>query len=176
MGNLEAYGDLDIERQPFTPTDGSDERQYCSPGFNLPVGQVAKTVYGEYEAYHNSNDDKEFMDVESVWQSVNAVEQILSAFEHAGRYRNRQPYGEPMLSKRDLYPMTNSPGEWDDDDVEFDRTAFLDKILYVLSYSDGTHTVVDIADRYGCSVDRLAPVLETLERKELLEPVDGKRD
>lgn len=168
--NMKEYTAYDFEIRPFTPTSGSDERQYCSPGFDLPVGQMARTVYGEYEGYHNSKDTKGFMDIEPLLDSTSVLSQLLQRYEYAGRYRNCNPYGEPMLGKRDLYRSINSPGTADDstDDIHDDR-EFLDNILMVLNYSDGSNSIVDIADRIGCDVAELIPVVETLVDHELLQ-------
>jgi len=166
--NLAEQGDLDFDIRPFTPTSGSDERQYCSPGFNLPVGQMARTVYAQYEGYHNSKDDKQFMGIDPLLQSTDILEEVLRTFEYAGRYENQKPYGEPMLSKRDLYPTVNSPRRWSDTALEVSEQEFLNRVLTVLNYSDGNRPMVDIAEQYGCSVDELIPVIETLEEYGLL--------
>jgi len=174
--NLYKYDDSLFEIRPFTPTGGSDERQYCSPGFDLPVGQIAKTVYGDYDGYHNSLDDKEFMGIESLVDSSDTIETVLQAFEYAGVYENQKPYGEPMLGKRDLYRSVNSPNTSDDstDNVRNDEREFLNQILTVLSYSDGNESMVKIANRLECSIRDLIPVVNVLEDEDLLKSVEGQ--
>jgi len=168
--HLDAESGESFELRPFTPTSGSDERQYCSPGFDLPVGQMARTVYGEYEEYHNSHDDKAFMGIEPLVEAAEIVDRVLELFEYAGYYRNLEPYGEPMLSKRDLYPEVNSPETWSDStpDVRDDEGEFLDKILTVLNYADSTHSMVEIAERYGGSLEEFVPIVDVLRRHGLL--------
>lgn len=170
--NISQYGSQDIDIRSFTPTGGSDERQYCSPGFNLPVGQVARTVYGEYDGYHNSLDDKEFMRIQSLVDSSERIEQLLRAFEYGGWYRNIEPYGEPMLGKRDLYRSVNSPTTADDstNDIRDDEREFLDRVLTILNYSDGERAMVDIANRLECSSIDLIPIINILKEENLLKP------
>ncbi|MFD1685883.1 DUF4910 domain-containing protein [Halobellus litoreus] len=169
--NLKEQSDKGFKIRQFTPTGGSDERQYCSPGFNLPVGQIARTVYGQYDGYHNSNDDKEFMGIDSLIQSVDLIENLLQSFEYAGYYENQKPYGEPMLGKRDLYPNINSPQQWERANSVVNEQEFLNRILTVLNYSDGEHAMVEIADDYGCPMDEMIPVVETLLDHNLLQRV-----
>jgi aminopeptidase-like protein len=147
--------------RPFD-TRGSDERQYCSPGFNLPVAQFARTVYAEYDGYHNSMDDKEFVQIESLVDSADVIEQVLETFEYAGYYINQNPYGEPMMSKRDLYPTINNPEESTRDDI-------IQIMMRVLNYSDGNNSIVDISERYGMSVDEMKVAIEQLQQTGLLE-------
>jgi len=162
-------GRMAIEIRPFDPTDGSDERQYCSPGFNLPMGQMARTVYGRYPEYHNSLDTKSFMNVETVWQSAAQIEAILKRAEISGTYRNLKPFGEPQLGKRNLFPTLNGPStRHHSNDALPDQRKFLKQIMMVLSYSDGQHRLADIASQCGCSVTDLEPVVEVLERENLL--------
>jgi aminopeptidase-like protein len=144
-------------------TGGSDERQYCSPGFNLPVGQFARTVYGEYNGYHNSMDTKEFMGIDPLVNASETIERFLRTLEYAGYYMNQQPYGEPMMSKRDLYPTVNSP----DSGSRGDLTT---KMMRILNFSDGTNSLVDIAERYNVSIDELEPATDALMNSDLLEP------
>jgi aminopeptidase-like protein len=155
--------------RPFDPTGGSDERQYCSPGFNFPMGQMARTIYGEYEGYHNSLDDKDFMSIASLVRSIDENEALLNTAEIAGHLRNLCPYGEPQLGRRDLYPTTNSAATWrnSSDDLADARTL-LNRMLMVLNYSDGRHTLLDIAARMGGDVEEFRPVIEKLEAADLL--------
>ena len=155
----------------FTPTSGSDERQYCSPGRNLPVLQVAKTVYGEYAEYHTSLDTKEFMDIDAVEESAEQIFQLLQVFEMRDRrVQGCIPCGEPHLGKRDLYPTFNS--RWAkglSSDRREDERAQLDLLLKILSLSDGSMTILDMACKLDESVLAVKAMVSELERHALLD-------
>jgi aminopeptidase-like protein len=154
----------------FDPTSGSDERQYCSPGFNLPMGQIARTIYGEYDGYHNSLDDKAFMSIESLVKSVDEIESLLKTAEIAGHFRNQSPFGEPQLGRRGLYPTVNSAATWQkSNDTLLDARTFLNRLLTVLNYSDGRHSILDIAAKADLSVEDFRTVVERLEETGLLK-------
>ncbi len=153
----------------FDPTSGSDERQFCSPGFDLPVAQVARSVYGQYPGYHNSLDTKEFMSVDCVVQSVDEIERLLRLMEIAGCYQNQQPFGEVQLGKRGLYPNVNSTQNWSkSSDRILDGRQQLNAILMILNYSDGRHSMLEIAEKCGLPLESLRPVIERLESEKLL--------
>ena len=154
----------------FTPLGGSDERQYCSPGFNFPMGQVARTIYGQYDEYHNSLDNKEFMDLNKLLSSIESIEKILTLGEVASYPTNLAPYGEPQLGKRGLYPHINAGSRWPSISTLFkDKRWQLDVILTILSMADGKTHTTDIAAKLNCSVADLAPTLEKLEKNQLLK-------
>lgn len=172
--HLDRCTDHDFRLRKFDPTSGSDERQYCSPGFNLPVGQFARTVYGKYEGYHNSLDSKEFMGIDPLVESATVIEQVLRAFEYSGHYINQNPHGEPMLSKRELYPTINEPTRWSDwDDDSATKTGndgeFIEKMMMLLNYSDGDHSAVEIAEQYDTSIHEMVPAITRLGDANLLE-------
>lgn len=156
--------------RPFTPATGSDERQYCSAGFNLPVGQMARTVYGQYTEYHTSGDDKALMGIDRIVDAVDRIETLLKLHEISGTFRNLAPFGEAQLGRRNLYPSVNSPltRTRSSDSVIDNRTA-LNRILTILNYSDGQHRMQDIARRLECDLRDLEPIIERLEEEELLE-------
>ena len=169
VDHLNAFDGAGIRKRPFTPVSGSDERQFCSPGFDLPVAQLARTVYGEYDGYHNSLDTKEFMGIERLVESADAIERLLLAFEQAGRFLNQNPHGEPQLGRRDLYPNVNRRETWSrSSDTMLDEREFLNAALTVLNYSDGRHSMIDIANRLEQPIHRLGPVIERLEEAGLL--------
>jgi aminopeptidase-like protein len=176
---LDEQEGLGFRLRDFVPTSGSDERQYCSPGFDLGVGQIARDVYGEYAGYHNSLDDKAFMRIDRLWDSAERIERLLLLTETSGCFLNLSPHGEPQLGKRGLYPNLNSAQTWNDStDWLRDGRALRDRMLYVLSYSDGKTDMIEIARRAGCPVTALAPAIERLERAELLtlaNPPNGAR-
>lgn len=153
----------ELHIRPFSPLYGSDERQYCAPGFNLPVGQFSRMIYGQYAGYHNSLDTKEVMSIEALLKSVDELEEILQLQELNGYYHNLKPFGEPMLSKYDLYPDMNSPTSWrGSTSTLIDNRQHLNQVLMLLNYSDGRHSLIDIASKqqyalshYRISLDRL---------------------
>ena len=174
---MKYLSDLDgsIELRPFSPIHGSDERQFCSPGFNLPMGQLSRTVYGQYEGYHNSLDDKKFMDISKIQNSVERLEKILWLYENTGYFLNLCPHGEPQLGKRDLYPSTNSSHTWStSSDENNDSREYLNSILCVLSYSDGYYSLLDISVKCGISLDILVNAALVLEEKGLLKSLGSK--
>jgi aminopeptidase-like protein len=118
---------------------GWDERQFNSPGFDLPVGSVSRSREGEYEEYHSSADDLDLVQPEQLENALNTVLEILEVVETDRRYVNLTPKGEPQLGKRGLYPKVGGPA------AEEDRLA----MLWVLNQSDGQKSLLDIAERSG---------------------------
>jgi aminopeptidase-like protein len=123
--------------QEFSPY-GYDERQFCSPGFNLPVGCVMRTPHGQYPEYHSSGDNLQFVKSESLVQSY---DRCLAAFELLERnrvYQNQNPKCEPQLGRRGLYRAIAGQQERQSKELA---------LLWVLSGSDGEHTLLEIAER-----------------------------
>ena len=125
----------------FAP-GGSDERQYCSPGFDLPVGSLMRSVYNEYPQYHTSLDNREFISFEAIQGSVDAYCRICLALDMNVVYRNVLPFGEPQLGRRDVLPAF-TPGHVYSADTE--RWAWA--IKWVLNLADGKHDLISIAER-----------------------------
>ena len=150
----------DTRVRAFFP-QGSDERQYGSPGFNLPVGSIMRSVYGTYPEYHTSLDNRDFISFRALQGSVDVYERVLGALEQNSRFRNLAPYGEPNLGKRGLYPErgTERPEE---------RVA---ATLWVLNYSDGLHDLLQIAELSGLELGVLADAARACVGAGLLEPL-----
>ncbi|MCM3389786.1 DUF4910 domain-containing protein [Ureibacillus chungkukjangi] len=163
----EEYG---MPIRPFTPLYGSDERQYCSPGFNLPVGQFSKMVYGNYPGYHNSLDTKEGMTIEALLDSLNEIEHLLKLQELNGYYINLKPFGEPKLGKYDLYPDLNTPTIWGQStNKKIDGRQQLNQVLTILNYSDGKHRLADLAKTLGYPLEDYEISLEILKTHHLID-------
>ena len=122
----------------FSPY-GYDERQYCSPGFNLAVGCLMRSVWGSFPEYHTSADNLEFIDPQQLSESLRICAAILDVLEYNRRYRNLNPYCEPQLGRRNLYRSKGGESI----DVEINAR------LWVLNFSDGEHSLLDIAERSG---------------------------
>lgn len=160
----------DILIRKFDPSDASDERQYCSSEFNLPVGQIARSVYGKYREYHNSGDNKKFVRLDLFVQTAERIEKFLFINDSNRRLRRKQPYCEIQLGKRGLYPNLSSPLTLNDssDQVRNDRNQ-LKAISYLLSYADGEHDLIDIAHKSGIPVDFLVNITDLLDSHDLLK-------
>jgi aminopeptidase-like protein len=158
--HLFEYSEIEGSMRPFTPIFGSDERHYCSPGFNLPMGQMARLVYG-YPQYHTSADDKGLMTIESLYNSINEVELILKALELDGYYINNYPYGEIKLDQHGLYPDINSrqySNQFKDKVIQ--NRHQLNQLLTVLNYSDGVHSMREIVEKFNNITRRNDSILD----------------
>lgn len=144
----------------FEPT-GSDERQYCSPGFNLPIGVIARSIYGSYREYHTSLDDRGFISFESLMESVDAYSSVLGVLDDNVVYRRTLPYGEPQLGRRGLYPTLGGPRQRDE------RLAAL---RWLLNLADGQHDLLAIAERSGIDFKLLCEAANRCLEAGLIEP------
>jgi len=139
---------------------GYDERQYCSPGFNLPVGRFSRTPYGEYPEYHTSADGLGFVKPEDLTSSFLANLAVIRILEDNKRYMNLNPKCEPQLGKRGLYNAIGGSSNGRNTELA---------MLWVLNLSDGRHTLLDIADRSGLKFDQIKAVADVLIDHELLK-------
>lgn len=145
---------------------GSDERQYCSPGFNLPVGSLMRSMYGTYPEYHTSLDNLDYVSGDAIASTLRAYLRLVQVHEVNHRYINLSPYGEPQLSKRDLFPTIGATiGGVTDDALTAGRTS---RIMYLLSYSDGNNDLVDIAEKAGVPAWQFIPEINALTEAGLL--------
>ena len=137
---------------------GYDERQYCSPGFNLPVGCLTRTPNGKFPEYHTSDDNLEFVKPEALADSLNKALAIVEILEHDRSYANLSPKCEPQLGKRGLYRNTGGTHPAD----------FEMALLWVLNLSDGLHSLLEIADRSGISFTTIRKAADALVGAKLL--------
>jgi aminopeptidase-like protein len=151
------YGTHEV--RPFTPY-GYDERQYCSPGYDLPVGCLMGTPFGEYPEYHTSADEPSRITEARLVAAVSLCRDVFEVLEENRTYRNLQPRGEPQLGRRGLYRTTGG------DPLPGYELA----LLWVLNLSDGRHSLLDIADRAGLSFGVVRKAAEALRAAELLAP------
>lgn len=155
--------------EQFTPDSGSDERQYCSCGFNMPVGQMARKVYGTYKEYHTSLDNKELMGIENIMNSCGKIEKFLLKHEEELYYQNLYPFGEVKLGDYDLYPSINSQGIRWEDKALINEEWFIQSVMVILNYSDGRHPLSYCAKRIDVDYEKIKRVAELLVSKRLLE-------
>jgi aminopeptidase-like protein len=148
-----------VEFSPY----GYDERQFCSPGFDLPVGCLSRTPYARYPQYHTSADDLDLVRPEHLQDTFDACWEVLGVLEGNRRYLNLNPKCEPQLGKRGLYGSIGGRS-----DAEERQMA----MLWALNLSDGDHTLLDVADRAGLPFALVADVAGSLEQAGLLAAVN----
>ena len=152
----------DIEN--FSPY-GYDERQYCSPEFNLPVGCLMRTPHGKFPEYHSSADNLELMDPANLAHSLMTCLSAFYVLENNRWYCNQNPKCEPQLGRRGLYRAMGG-----NRDEKLQETA----MLWVLNLSDGEHTLLDIAERSGLAFDTVNDAASLLLRHGLLKEVPAQ--
>lgn len=151
----------DSELLDFTPY-GYDERQYCSPGINLPVGCFMRTPNGKYPQYHTSADDLIFVTEQALADSIFQLLGIVELLERNYKYLNLNSKCEPQLGRRGLYRQTGGTN----------NSSLEEAMLWMLNLSDGDHSVLDIAERSKVDFRVLAEVAELLEQHDLLRRVE----
>jgi aminopeptidase-like protein len=143
----------------FTPY-GYDERQFCSPGFNLGVGCLTRTPYGRYPEYHTSADNPDFVSPQAMADTLELCWEVTRVLERNRRYLNLSPYGEPQLGKRGLYGSLGGRS-----DTKQAQMA----MLWVLNLSDGEHDLLDMAHRSGMPFAIVADAAAALHDAGLLK-------
>jgi aminopeptidase-like protein len=143
----------------FSPY-GYDERQFCSPGFNLPVGCFMRTPHGQFPEYHTSADNLEFIDLKSLDDSFTKCLSILNVIENNAIYLNQNPKCEPQLGRRGLYSAIGGQSDGKTQELA---------MLWVLSFSDGENSLLDIADRSGVPFAVIHRAAEALKQSQLIE-------
>lgn len=144
----------------FSPY-GYDERQYCSPGFNLPIGCLMRSVWGTFPEYHTSADNLDFVQPASLAESLQVCVAIVDVLENNRRYVNQNPYCEPQLGKRNLYRSTGGESIGRD----------INARLWVLNLSDGDLSLLEIAERSDLPFSVIFEAAKALYEAGLLSPV-----
>jgi aminopeptidase-like protein len=145
---------------------GSDERQYCSPGVDLPVVSLMRSKYGTYPEYHTSLDDLSLISPSGLAGAYGALRRCISLLEANDIYQTTCR-GEPQLGRRGLYPTLSQTGS-----ALQGQTIHVPTMMNILTYADGRLDLVSIADRIGVSVETCIPIVARLLQEGLLKRVD----
>jgi aminopeptidase-like protein len=145
----------------FSPY-GYDERQYCSPGFNLPVGRISRTPHGEFPEYHTSADNLSFVSPDKLNEAFEVCTEVISLLEANTIFVNTNPKCEPQLGKRGLFKVIG--GQADPGRMQM-------AMLWVLNQSDGTMSLLDIAEKSGMNFAVLQKAAAVLRQNQLLRPL-----
>ena len=144
-----------IEYSPY----GYDERQFCSPGFNLPVGRLSRKPHGEFPEYHTSADNLDFVKPAYLAESLNLLLDVFFIVENNRCYVNQNPKCEPQLGKRGLYKSIGG---------QSNQVDFQMALLWVLNLADGHVTLLDIAKKSGLSFRVIKTAADELLKADLL--------
>ena len=142
----------------FTPYD-YDERQYCSPGFNLPVGSLTRTPHDCYQENHTSADNMDFVSPASLEGSFQVYSSVIQVLEQNRKYINQNPKCEPRLGKRGLYGAVGG---------KRDANTYELSLQWTLNYSDGQHSLLDIANKSGFRFEVIVEAAHRLIEHSLL--------
>jgi aminopeptidase-like protein len=137
---------------------GYDERQFNSPGFRMAVGSLMRGRHGQFPEYHTSADNLDFVNHDQLTKSYHTLRRVIEILEGNRRYQNLFPYGEPQLGKRGVYREMG----------DADQTKQL-AMLWVLSLSDGRHSLIDIAERSGIEFELIRHVTTILTNSGVIE-------
>jgi aminopeptidase-like protein len=155
-------------KEPYEIIDffpmGSDERQFCSPGFNLPVGSLMRTPYWKFPEYHSSADNLDFISGEKMANSLKKYLEILYIIENNATYLNLNPKCEPQLGSKGLYRS-----------IATERKCEVDEyiMLWVLNYSDGFHSLLDISVLAKAKFVKIKKAAELLLSHGLLKRINS---
>jgi aminopeptidase-like protein len=140
---------------------GSDERQYCSPGVDLPLVSLMRSKYGTYPEYHTSLDDLSLISPAGLAGAFGALQRCISLIEANGTYR-ATCLGEPQLGRRGLYPTLSQRGSG----------LPVQTMMNILAYADGQRDLISLAERIGAPAETCIPIIERPLQERLLERID----
>jgi len=139
---------------------GSDERQYCAPGVDLPVASIMRSKFGEYPEYHTSHDNLDLISAKGLEGGLTALSRAILAIENNAIFKTTV-LGEPQLGKRGLYPTISVKGSANE----------ARKMMNLISYCDGEHDLIQIADLIDAPVWELYAIVKKLVRNEVIETI-----
>ncbi len=142
---------------------GSDERQYCSPGIDLPVSTVMRTKYIEYDEYHTSLDNLDYISSEGLFGAYKVLVECIECIECNKVYKATF-LCEPKMDKRNLYP---SLGFGD----SVNSTTKIKLMMDILAYADGNHDVLSMANRFNIPMLDMLESIDILVKEKLLDKV-----
>jgi aminopeptidase-like protein len=146
---------------PFSPY-GYDERQFCSPGFDLAVGRLSRSLHGEFPEYHTTDDDLSFISTAKMMDAADAAETMLDVLETNRTMVNLAPEGEPQLGRRGLFSALGGG---------IDAKSFEIVLLWLLSDCDGTRDLIAVAEHCKFPYAQIVQGAAALEAVGLLEEV-----
>ena len=150
---MRQYTELSVRVRPV-------KRQYCSPGFDLPVGLFMRSQHGTFPEYHTSADGLSFVKAEKLQESYQTLLNLINVLERNQTYVNTNPKCEPQLGRRGLYEGLSGRSS----PREFEMA-----LLWVLNLSDGQHDLLDIAERSGLEFRSISQAAEALLKTDLLK-------
>jgi aminopeptidase-like protein len=149
----------DYDLLDFFPT-GSDERQFCSPSFNLPIGSLTRTIYGKFPEYHTSADNLQFINSKSLADSFKIYSNVIDVLENNQIYINVNPKCEPNLGKRGLYNLIGASKN---------SKELNEPLLWILNQSDGSNSLLDISIKSGLNFLNLVDAAKILYEHNLIK-------
>lgn len=159
--SIKTLEELGVNYNKYTFLDrGSDERQYCAPGVDLPVASLMKSKYGSYPQYHTSLDNLNFITPEGLRESYEMMKTAIEILE-SNKFWKLKTLGEPQLGKRGLYPTVSTKNS---------GTTVQD-LMNVIAYCDGENDLIDISNICGLKFKEVLKIIETLFTNKLVEEV-----
>ncbi len=156
---------IDSDYQQYTWLDrGSDERQYCAPGVDLPIATIMRSKYGEYPEYHTSLDDLSLISPAGLRGGLNAFIRAIEAIEF-NFYPKVNVLGEPQLGKRGLYPETST----------LESTDAVRTLMDFITYADGTIDLLEIAEKINIPIWELYEIVEILVDHGLISALEEQK-
>lgn len=153
-----------INTSDFDPSEGGDERQYCSAEFNLPIGRFERTGKSKFKEYHTSLDNKKLMNMDKIIKSINKLEKILLYNDFLFPIKRHQKYCEIFLTKHNLYPSINSYKQ-----TKIKNNSLNNKIIMtLLSYADGNTDYLQLTEKFNFPIDQVLTCLKLLIDKKII--------
>ncbi|MDA7689405.1 DUF4910 domain-containing protein [Candidatus Pelagibacter sp.] len=137
---------------------GSDERQYCYPGIDLPLATFCKTKFGEFPEYHTSDDNLKLVTKKGMEDSLKVFINIIEAFE-LGCVPSNTNFCEPNLGKRNLYPLISKKGNYSN----------LKTRMNLLAYADGQDNLFNISKKIKSPLEKVIKEYKVLLKENLLK-------
>ena len=166
---------INFIKYPFDADAGSDERQYSSPFFKIPIVTISKDKYFEYDFYHTSLDNLDFISSEALVDTLDFYLQSIDKLEKNKTYLSKNPKCEPMLGKRELYPPIGGHLKQDKNSTNESDDEWEEKLKatnWLMYYSDGTNSLIDISEKTNINFYSLYTTSKLLCEHELLEELN----